>query len=51
MFRALKIAGLCRCYVLFTYFCSFLKVLDVILKIIEASMCYVGVIYVYILAL
>ena len=42
-----KIAGSCRWYVLFTYFCSFKKALDVIVKIIEASMCYVGVIDVY----
>ena len=39
--------GSCRYYVLFTYFCRFVKVFNVIVKIIEASMCYVGVIDVY----
>ena len=32
-------------------FCRFVKVLDVIVEIFEASMCYVGVINVYILVL
>ena len=36
---------------LFTYFCSFVEVIDVIVKIFEASMCYVGVIDVYFLVL
>ena len=36
---------------LFTYFCSFMKVLNFIIKIIEASMCYVGVIDVYYIVL
>ena len=45
------IEGSCRCYVLFAYFCIFVKVLDVLVKRIESSMCYVCVIDVYIFVL